>query len=97
MKKINSIDYGGKVIGIGVIFGLVIPVVLFFVREYIYDTKIIQILQYLMVGIGLLIEAIFFIHLGMELRQDRIIENFYSENPDSRKTPQQILDDYKKK
>lgn len=62
MKKINSIDYGAKVIGIGLIFLAVIEI-----------------------GFGC--------HLAIELRQDKLIDRYYSEHPSSTKTPQEILNE----
>lgn len=94
MKKINSINYGGKVIGIGLIFVLIIPVVLFFLN-LIVKSHVIQVIQIISIVIGLLIEVAFFIHLAIELKQDRIINKYYCNNPSSNMTPQQILDGHK--
>lgn len=94
MKKINSINYGGKVIGIGLLFLVIIPVALFLLNV-ILKLHVIQVIQIISIVIGLMIEVAFFIHLGIELRQDRIINNYYCNNPSSNMTPQQILDEHK--
>ena len=43
------------------------------------------------VVIGAMIESGFFIHLAIELYQDRIIDKFYSDNPNSELTPDEVL------
>ena len=92
MKKINSIDYGGKVIGIGAVFLIVIPAALHFINKAL-GSSVIDVILYACIGIGIAIEAGFFILLLTELRQDRIINRYYQDNPASLKTPQQILDE----
>lgn len=94
MKKINSINYGGKIIAIGLIFLLLIPIVLYFLNVLLH-THVIQVIQMISIGIGIIIEAAFVIHLAVELRQDCIINKYYSRNPSSEVTPQQILDKYR--
>lgn len=93
MKKINSINYGGKVIGIGLIFLLLIPSTLYFLN-LIVNCQLVQVIQIISAGIGMTIEVSFFIHLVIELRQDRIINQYYCNNPSSNVNPQQILDEY---
>ncbi|MBQ7944781.1 MAG: hypothetical protein IJ326_12050 [Lachnospiraceae bacterium] len=77
MKKINSIDYGGKVIGIGCIFALGIPIILLMINQVV-ALKLISILIIASVAIGGIILAGFFIHLAIELRQDKKIDAYYS-------------------
>ena len=92
MKKINSIDYGGNVIGIGLVFLALIPVVLYVLNSFL-GSSLVQTLMYISLGIGAVIEAGFGCVLLIELRQDRIISKHYESNPESAKTPQQILDE----
>lgn len=96
MKKINSINYGGKVIATGLIFLLPILIALYFFNALL-NPQVIQVFQMISFGIGILIEVAFLIHLAIELRQDRIINNYYCNNPSSNMTPQQILDEHKYK
>ncbi len=75
--KINSIDYGGKVIGIGLFFMFFIPgVLLLFYRILVY--KVLEILAKVSFGIGLLILASFACLLVIEFRQDKKIDQYYS-------------------
>lgn len=92
MKKINSIDYGGKVIGIGLIFLIAFPAALYFL-DNVTDVSINRVIMHVSVGIGIAIEVAFFVRLSIELHQDKIINRFYQANPASEKTPQQILDE----
>lgn len=75
MKKINSIDYGGKVIGLGIIFAVILPALLWLLDRVIKYN--ISILIKISIIIGLLILAIFFIHLMIELYQDHKIDKYY--------------------
>ena len=95
MKKINSIDYGGKVIGIGLVFLIVIPVLLYILNLYL-NSYVIQVVLFVSMGIGFIMEAGYSCLLTIELRQDRLINEYYKENPTSTKTPQQILDETKR-
>ena len=95
MKKINSIDYGGKVIGIGLVFLIVIPVLLYVLNLYL-NSYVIQVVLFVSMGIGFIMEAGYSCLLTIELRQDRLINEYYKENPTSTKTPQQILDETKR-
>lgn len=92
MKKINSIDYGAKVIGIGLIFLAVIPIVFYIVNCFL-SLSAIRIVIFISMGIGAVIEIGFGCHLAIELRQDKLIDRYYSEHPSSTKTPQEILNE----
>ncbi len=92
MKKINSIDYGGKVIGIGLVFLALIPVVLYALNSFL-GSPLVHTLMIISLIIGAVIEVGFGCVLLIELRQDRIISKHYESNPESVKTPQQILDE----
>jgi len=90
MKKINSIDYGGKIILIGLIPFIVIPFTLFLLNK-VCGNQIVEIVMIISVVIGAMMESGFFIHLTIELYQDRIIDKFYSDNPNSELTPDEVL------
>ena len=92
MRKINSNDYGGKVILLGFVFLLILPIVLNFLYHMI-AAPVIQIMMYVSVFIGAIIEACIGLIIILELRQDRKINQYYEDNPSSMKTPQQIIDD----
>lgn len=92
MKKINSNDYGATVIGIGLLFLLFIPAILFLLNK-IVNSYIVTVMIYISIGIGAIIELAFWCHLSIELKQDKKISEYYEEHPDSTKTPQEILDD----
>ena len=92
MKKINTIDYGGKVILIGLVFFAVLPVALYILNRFL-NSCAVTIVMYVSIGIGVAIEIYFGCALYLELRQDRDINKFYENNPSSLKTPQQILED----
>lgn len=77
VKKINSIDYGGKVIGIGCVFALGIPTILLIINQVV-TLKLISILAIGSAVIGGIILVGFFIHLAIELRQDKKIDAYYS-------------------
>ena len=92
MKKINTIDYGGKVILIGLAFLVALPLALGLVNYFLHALVVTVILS-ISAGIGLAIEVCFGFVLSFELWQDRKINQYYLNNPSSLKTPQQILDD----
>lgn len=96
MKKINSIDYGGKVIGTGLVFLVAIPAMLYVLNCFLHS-PVIQTLMTVSLMIGAIIEAGFGCVLLIELRQDRIIRQYYEANPSSKRTPQQILDSRRRK
>lgn len=73
MKKINSIDYGGKVIGIGLLFLIVFTTV--------FNLLNLTILSKISVAIGTLILIGFFLYVQLELHQDKKIAAYYKEHP----------------
>lgn len=77
IKKINSINYGGKVIGIGLIFMLLIPSVLLLSHK-ILEYEFLNIIAKISVVVGLLILLFFSYLLMVELRQDKMIDQYYS-------------------
>ena len=77
--KINSIDYGGKVIGIGLIFMLLIPgLLLLFYKILVYE--FLNIIAKVSFVIGLLVLLSFSCLLMIELRQDKKIDQYYSKH-----------------
>ena len=91
MKKINSNSYGGKIIGIGLIPLLFIPGILWIVNCFL-KLNILRTIMYISAGIGALIELSFSILLIIEFAQDRKIQSYYDANPNSSKSPQEIID-----
>lgn len=79
MKKINSIDYGGKIIGIGLIIGFLLPGILVLVNRYL-ENRVFTMLAIILAAVGALIILLFFIHLCVELKQDKKINQYYSEH-----------------
>ena len=79
MKKINSINYGGEIIGIGLLIGLLIPGILLFINRYAKNSGI-TISAVILAVAGALIIVGFFVHLCVELKQDRKINQYYSEH-----------------
>ena len=76
IKKINSIDYGGKIIGIGLIFMLLIPgLLLLFYKILVYE--FLNIIVKVSFVIGLLILISFACLLIVELRQDKKLDQYY--------------------
>ncbi len=91
MKKINTINYGGKVILVGFVFLALLPVILNILNRFL-NSSIIKIVMYVSICVGIVMEACFGCILYLEFKQDRKISRFYENNPSSLKTPQQILD-----
>ncbi len=79
MKKINSINYGGKIITIGLIFMFVIPGMLMFINTMLKYDAILLILK-LSFTIGAFILICFTVHLFIELYQDKKIDKYYSKH-----------------
>lgn len=77
MKKINSIDYGGKIIGAGLIFAFVVPILLWLLNWAIQSPIVIIVIK-VSIALGALILLGFFVHLAVEFHQDRKIDHYYS-------------------
>lgn len=74
MKKINSIGYGGKVILVGCVFILIIPMLLSIIP---YKRGVLLELSKISFIVGTLILVLFFIWLMIELYQDKkLFENY---------------------
>ena len=79
MKKINSINYGGKIIGVGLIIMLVIPGMLMLINTILNYDAILLISRLLFI-MGALILICFTVHLFIELYQDKKIDKYYSKH-----------------
>lgn len=79
MKKINSINYGGKIIGVGFMIMFVIPGMLMLINT-ILNSDVILVLSRLSFLIGAVILICFTVHLLIELRQDKKIDKYYSKH-----------------
>lgn len=76
MKKINSINYGGKVIGIGLMSMLIIPGILLWLNTF-FECSYISIIVKLLFVIGAGILICFWGILLIEFRQDKRIDKYY--------------------
>lgn len=79
MKKINSINYGGKVLGIGCLFLFLVPGVLFLAQKTC-DLKILYKMAIVSVVVGGMIICGFLMYLAVELRQDKKIDAYYTKH-----------------
>lgn len=79
IKKINSIHYGDKVIGIGLVFMVLLPSLLLWMNG-IFGYEFLKILAKGAFVIGGLILAVFACLLLIELRQDEKMNQYYSEH-----------------
>jgi hypothetical protein len=75
MKKINSINYGSRVIIVGLIFLVAIPSIFFVINQFLQN-KIFTYVSYISIIVGVTIEILFFVHLIIELRQDKKIYKY---------------------
>ena len=79
MKKINSINYGGKIISIGLIIMLVIPGLLMLINIILHDDTI-SLISKMLFWVGAFILICFTVHLFIELYQDKKIDKYYSKH-----------------
>lgn len=79
MKKINSINYGGKIIGVGLIIMFVIPGMLMPINAVLNCDAILLISKLLFI-IGAFVLICFTVHLFIELHQDKKIDKYYSKH-----------------
>lgn len=79
MKKINSIYYGGKIIGVGLLIGLLLPGILLLLNRG-KDNMGINALAIILAAVGVLIISGFMIYLCVELKQDKKINQYYSKH-----------------
>lgn len=79
MKKINSINYGGKVIGVCLMSMLIVPSILQWLNTFLECYYISAIANLLfLIGTGILL--CFVGLLLIEFRQDKRIDKYYSEH-----------------
>lgn len=74
MKKINSINYGGKILLAGGILVILLPAALWLI-SCIWRNNVIMLVM--KISFGMLILLLFFIHLSSEFNQDRKINKYY--------------------
>ena len=79
MKKINSINYGGKIISVGLMIMFVIPGMLMLINT-ILDYGVILLISRLLFLVGAFILICFTVHLFIELYQDKKIDKYYSKH-----------------
>lgn len=79
MKKINSINYGGKIIGVGLMIMFVIPGMLMLINT-ILNFDVILMLSRLLFLIGAVILICFTVHLLIEFHQDKKVDKYYSKH-----------------
>lgn len=77
MKKINSIGYGGKILGLAVTFAFFIPVSIKLVMMF-YENTLLAIFAKISLGIGIIILVFFAILLTIEFHQDKKQDLYYS-------------------
>lgn len=70
MKKINSIGYGGKILGFAAVFTLLIPGILKLIM-LVYKSSILAICATVSFGIGIIITFFFCALLTVEFHQDK--------------------------
>ena len=76
MKKINSIHYGSRVIAVGLIFLVLVPVALWGLNQWLQNESLIT-AAYVSMSIGATIEIFFFVYLIIESKQDKKIDAEY--------------------
>jgi len=80
MKKINSIWYGGTILGIGLIFAIIVPVIIYYILP-VFSMKLdLNWVIRISIAIGILILLFFSIMLVIELNQDKRMNRFFEKN-----------------
>ncbi len=74
MKKINSIWYGGKVILLGIVLAIVLPIGIMIIP---FDFSMLHIISYISFTIGVIILVGFSVLLIIELHQDKKLNAYY--------------------
>lgn len=83
MKKINSIGYGGRVIGVGTVLLAVVPLALK-IASYLTGRLVFPLLSKISFGCGAVILVGFAILLAIELHQDKRLNNYYQNKMNER-------------
>ena len=78
MKKINSIGYAHKIIGLAALFLVCIPLCLY-ALNFIFHARLYSVLIYISLAIGFLISLFCVGLLSIEFHQDRNINRKYAE------------------
>lgn len=86
MKKINSINVSGKVIGVISIFLVFLPF-LFYCLRFIGLEVIGEMLMKISLGIGVVISAVAWTLLMIELKQDKRLDQYYSSHAHCKNKP----------
>lgn len=76
MKKINSIGYAHKIIGLLGLFLVIIPLCLY-ILNFLFNTTLFTVPIYISFIIGFLILLFFIILLSVEFKQDKKIDRKY--------------------
>lgn len=76
MKKINSIGYAHKIIGLAELFLVLIPFCCH-ILNLIFHAGLLSVLMYISLTIGFLVLVFFIGLLGVELHQDKKIDREY--------------------
>lgn len=84
MKKINSVGYGGNVIGVGTVLFAVIPLILK-VAAYLTGKLVFSLLGKISFCCGAVILVGFAILLAVELHQDKKLNNYYQNKRNERR------------
>lgn len=79
MKKINSIEYADKIIGLAVLFLILIPLLLYLAYS-LFSLPILVLLAKVSLGIGGLIIIFLTVLLAIEFRQDKRMNKYYEDN-----------------
>jgi len=77
LKKINSIGYGHKIIGLAGLFLAVIPILFYFLNK-IFQLYLFMVCMYVSLIIGFIIIFLFIILLNVEFYQDKNINRQYN-------------------
>lgn len=77
MKKINSIDYGHKFLGVATVFLIALPVCSYFFFT-LFRVDLLKKIAFVSLGMGILVSVFFIILLLVEFHQDRVIDHQYA-------------------
>lgn len=83
MKKINSVGYGGKVIGIGMLLMVVVPVILCFISK-ISKVSDLTVAARVSGYSGAILLLLFALWLCIELKQDSYLNAYYAKHADEK-------------
>ena len=88
MKKINSIWYGDKVILLGIVLAIILPIGIMIIP---FDFYILNIISNISFTIGVIILAGFSVLLIIELHQDKKLNAYYN----SQRIKKMVISEYK--